>query len=307
MDQVRALSVFMAVVEHGNFNQAAIQQGMTPQAVSKSVKQLEHELGVRLFQRTTRKSSLTQEGQRLLESVRPNLDGLAEALTALRASTADDAGLVRITADGPLGRKVLMPVIAEFMQAHPRISIELLLEGGFTDLVKQRIDLGFRAGSQPEGEVIARKLFALQQVICAAPAYLARHGAPASLDELERHRCTALRLLSTGRLIPWELRSGDEVVHWTPQAVFCVNDTEAELEAVLAGIALGQIDSVNASAPLRSGALRAVLPQHSSASQAVYLYYAQRRNMPRRVRLFIDFAVHQLQSHPDFAPDSPNH
>jgi DNA-binding transcriptional LysR family regulator len=76
---------------------------------------------------------------------------------------------------------------------------------------------------------------------------------------------------------------------------------------VLAGIALGQIDSVNASAPLRSGALRAVLPQHSSASQAVYLYYAQRRNMPRRVRLFIDFAVHQLQSHPDFAPDSPNH
>eukprot|EP01034_Spumella_vulgaris_P005627 gene5627-7185_t len=174
MDELRAISTFVRAAELGSFNRAAEAQNTTPQAVSKTIRQLEQHLGVRLFHRTTRKSTLTEEGRRLLESVKPGLDGLVGALGRARSAALDDQGVVRITAPGAVGRKVLMPLLAEFQQRYPLIHFELLLSEGSSDMVDERIDVGFRAGNPPDLQVIGRTLFAVQQVVCATRPWSAR-------------------------------------------------------------------------------------------------------------------------------------
>ncbi len=300
MDELRAVSTFVRAAELGSFNKAALDQGTTPQAVSKNVRQLEQHLGVRLFHRTTRKSSLTEEGQRLFDAVREHRDGLVAALNRARSAVREDEGVIRISASGAVGRKVLMPLLAEFGARHPAIEFDLLLEDGFTDAVGDRIDIGFRAGSQPTAQVVARPLFAIQQIVCASPAYLARHGAPAKPADLARHRCTGYRQPGTGRPYPWEFDVKGETVFRTVPAALCSSDTEAEMQAVLAGVGIGQIDSINAAAPLRAGLLVPLLTSHVSDRMGLYLYYAQRADMPGRVRRFIDFAAERLKGGEDF-------
>jgi len=294
MDELRAITIFVRAAELGSFNQVAIAQGITPQAVSKAIRQLERHLGVRLFHRTTRKSSLTEDGRRFLEAVKPNLEGMLGALSRIKRAAEDDEGLIRITAPGPIGRGVLLPLIEEFRGRYPKVEIELLLDERITDIVAERIDIGFRGGSAPEGLLIARHLFALQLIPCAAPSYLARHGCPSTLDELARHQCTGYRMPSTGRLMPWEFKLGEEIVYRDLPAVFCTNDPQAEMEAVIAGFGIGQLDGVSAAAHIRAGRLVPLLCEHVSQRMGIHIYYPQRADMPKRVRSFIDFAVERL-------------
>jgi DNA-binding transcriptional LysR family regulator len=295
MDELRAIATFVRAAELGSFNRAAEAQGTTPQAVSKTIRQLEQHLGVRLFHRTTRKSTLTEEGLRLLASVKPGLDGLVGALSRARSAALDDQGLVRITAPGAVGRKVLMPLLAEFQQRYPLIQFDLLLSEGFSDMVDDRIDAGFRAGNPPDLQVIGRTLFAVQQIVCATPAYLAQHGAPRSIAELQAHRCTAYRQPGSGRAMPWEFEVDGGTVFQHMPTVVCSNDPEADMHAVLAGMGIGQVDSINAAAALRSGLLVPLLASTVSERMGLHLYYLQRADMPGRVRRFIDFAVERLQ------------
>ena len=295
MDELRAISTFVRAAELGSFNKAALDQGTTPQAVSKNVRQLEQHLGVRLFHRTTRKSSLTEDGQRLFDSVRENLDGLVAALNRARSAVREDEGVIRISAGGAVGRKVLVPLLAEFAERYPAIEFDLRLEDGFTDAVSDRIDVGFRAGNPPSTQVVARRLFAIQQIVCASPAYLALHGAPTRRSDLAHHRCTGYRQPGTGRPFPWEFDVRGETVFQAVQAAFCSSDPEAEMQAVLAGMGIGQIDGINAAAPIRDGRLVPLLTTHVSERMGLYLYYAQRADMPGRVRRFIDFAAERLK------------
>jgi DNA-binding transcriptional LysR family regulator len=270
-------------------------QGTTPQAISKTILQFEQHLGVRLFHRTTRKSSLTQEGERLLQEARAHLEGLAAAVGRARSAVREDEGLVRISAGGSAGRKVLVPLLVEFCALHPNIGIDLLLEDGVTDSVSERIDVGFRAGGAPQAQVVARRLFAIQQIVCASPAYLAAHGAPRRLSQLSQHRCTGYRQPGTGRPVPWEFNVNAEIVYQPMSPAFCCSDPDAEMQAVIGGLGIGQIDSINAAEPLRAGQLVPLLSGHVSERMGFYIYYAQRKNMPGRVRKFIDFAVERLK------------
>ena len=300
MDELRALSTFVRVAELGSFNKAAQAQATTPQAVSKTIRQLEQHLGVRLFHRTTRKNSLTEEGERLLHSARPNLDGLVEALTRARSAVRSDEGLVRVSAAGAVARQVLVPMLAAFQAQHPAIQIDLLLEDRFTDLIGERIDVGFRAGNPPEAQVIARRLFTIQQIVCASPAYFEQHAAPERLQDLLQHRCTAYCQPGTGRPMPWEFEVGGSAVFHHVPVVLCSSEPEADCLAVLAGIGLGQVDSINAAAALRDGRLVPVLTGHVSERMGLYLYYAQRADMPGRVRRFIDFSTTWLRDSKQF-------
>ena len=295
MDELRAISTFVRAAEHGSFNQAATAQGTSPQAVSKTIRQLEKHLGVRLFHRTTRKNSLTEDGQRLLDSVKDSLDGLVAALNRARSAVREDEGLIRISAAGAVGRKLLMPLLAGFNQRHPAVEFDLLLEDRMTDAVGERIDLGFRAGNPPTLQVVARRLFPIQLIVCASPAYLAAHAPPRRLADLARHRCVGYRQPGTARPMPWEFHVQGETVHQAVPVSVCCNDPEAEMQAVLAGMGLGQIDSINAAAPIRAGLLVPLLVRHVSDRMGLHLYYAQRADMPGRVRRFIDFAVEQLK------------
>lgn len=300
MDELRALSTFIRAAELGSFNRAAQAQGTTPQAVSKAVRQLEKHLGVRLFHRTTRKSSLTEDGERLLDSVRDSLEGLTGALSRVRNAAREDTGLIRISAGGAVARKVLMPVLARFGEAHPGVTFDLVLEDRATDTVGERIDVGFKAGNAPTAQVVSRRLFPIQLITCASPAYLAAHGGPEQIDDLAGHRCVAYRQPGTGRPLPWEFEVKGETRFEPVPHVLCCSDPDAEMQAVLHGMGLGQIDSINATAPVRAGDLVPLLVRHTSDRMGLHLFYAQRADMPARVRRFIDFAAEQLRGGPAF-------
>ncbi|WP_066124243.1 LysR family transcriptional regulator [Bordetella ansorpii] len=296
MDELRALSTFIRAAELGSFNKAAQAQGTTPQAVSKNIRQLEHHLGVRLFHRTTRKSALTEEGQRLFGSVRQSLEGVADALNQVKSAAREDEGLIRISAGGAVGRKVLMPLLAEFGRAHAAVAFDLVLEDRATDTVGERIDLGFKAGNPPTAQVVSRRLFPIQLIVCATPEYLAQHGVPDGIDDLANHRCVGYRQPGAPRPMPWEFQVQGETVYRTLNYKVCCSDPEAEMHAVINGLGIGQIDSINATEPIRSGALVPLLVRHTSDRMGLHLFYAQRSDMPSRVRRFIDFVAHRLHA-----------
>jgi len=303
MNALKAIAVFAQAADARSFNQAAIDLGISPQAVSKTIRQLEQQLGVRLFHRTTRQSSLTVEGLRFLESVKPGLDAVEGAMAQVKASTETVEGTIRISA-ARSARKVLVPVLAEFNTEYPKVSFDLLLDDGFTDSVSEKIDLGFRSGLTPTGQLIVRRVFTIQQIICAAPGYLAKHGAPEDLAALSRHRCSGFRQRESGRLLPWELVVDGELRRINVAASFFTNDPEAEVEAVVAGMGIGLLDSINAAADIRAGRLVPLLTAHHSANLAFYLYYAQRSPMPRRIRAFIDFVLPRLADSKVFQLDA---
>ncbi|RYZ11345.1 MAG: LysR family transcriptional regulator [Comamonadaceae bacterium] len=295
MDQLRAITTFVRAAEHGSFNKAALAQGTTPQAVSKSIRQLEQHLGVRLFHRTTRKNALTQEGERLFGEVRPSLDAMADAIDRARSSVRDEEGLIRISAGSSAGRKVVMPLLKTFSAMHPGVEFDLVFEDRATDIVAERIDVGFQSGNAPRTQVVARRLFAIQQIVCASPAYLAAHGAPRRVAQLADHRCTGYRQPGTGRPMPWEFDAKGETVFQPISPFLSCSDPEAEMQAVVDGLAIGQIDSINAAEPIRAGVLVPLLTTQVSGRMGFYIYYAQRKNLPARIRRFIDFAVANLK------------
>lgn len=303
MNELKAIAVFAHAAEARSFNQVAVDLGVSPQAVSKMIRQLEQQLGVRLFHRTTRQCSLTVEGRRFLESVKPGLDAVAGAMANVRASTEAIDGPVRISA-ARSARKVLVPVLAEFNVLYPTVSFDLLLDDGFTDSVVEKIDVGFRSGLAPTGQLIVRRLFPIQQVVCASPDYLARHGEPACLADLQQHRCSGFRHRETGRLLPWELMVDGELRRFDIAASFFTNDPEAEVEAIVAGMGVGLLDSINAAADIRAGRLVPLLTEHRSDNLAFYIYYAQRTQMPRRVRVFVDFVMSRLSASKAFQFDT---
>ncbi|GAB2901544.1 LysR family transcriptional regulator [Paraburkholderia jirisanensis] len=285
------MTLFLAVARAGSFSRAAIEAGLTPQAMSKSVRQLEAHLNVRLLHRTTRKLSMTDEGKRLFELADPGMRMLDDALEQVHASREEAGGLIRVVAPPSLGAKLLVPLIRAFQQQHPSARFDVLLEDRNTDLVEARIDVGFRVGTSAERNVVARRLRDVQLVICAAPAYLAEHGEPATLAQLLKHRCTGFRHPNTGKTVPWEFAKDGTIVYQEVPAVATFNDVNTEIEAVRRGIGIGQLQAYMIQQELDDGSLIGLLPQLSSARLSVFMYYPQRTQMPSRVRRFVDFVV----------------
>jgi DNA-binding transcriptional LysR family regulator len=300
MNEVRAISIFVRAAMLGSLRKAAVDQGISPQAASHAVMQLEKALGIRLFHRTTRKLTLTEEGQRLLQGVEPALAILASALDDARRSKEEVAGPLRVSAPAALGRTVLWPAILEFAALYPDVQLDVRFDDHFTDLVTERADVGFRGGSPPAGGAIARRLLPIQLIVCAAPAYLERRPMPRSIDDLSAHRCTGYRRANTGKLAPWEFLIGNEIVYREIGATLCANDVQAEVDAVVAGLAIGQLGSFSAVSHIRSGRLVPLLTQHLTQRESIYIYYRHRTEQPLRVKVFIDFMVARIENNKDF-------
>jgi len=289
MDRARVITLFMGAARTRSFSKAATEAGLTPQAVSKAVRQLEDHLGVRLFHRTTRSLSLTEEGSRLFELANPGLRLLDEAMDQVRNSRQDADGLIRVAAPQSVGTTLLIPLLTEFQRRYPGAHFDIQLDDHFVDLVENKIDVGFRAGTPPERNLVSRKLGDIQLLVCASPLYLERHGKPKNVDALKQHRCTGFRQPNTGKLMPWELHIGGETVSQEIPAVASFNTVEGELEAVRAGVGIGQMPLFMIQRDLAEGTLVHLLPKQTSALRGVYMYYPQRTQMPLRVRHFIDY------------------
>jgi DNA-binding transcriptional LysR family regulator len=299
MNEVRAISIFVRAATLGSLRPAAIDQGISPQAASHAVMQLEKSLGVRLFHRTTRKLSLTEEGQRLLQNVEPALAMLSSAMSDAKRAKEQIAGPLRVSAPKAL-RRALWPTVLEFAALYPDVALDVRFDDHFTDLVEERADVGFRGGSPPAGGAIARRLVPIQLIVCATPGYIERYGAPHTVDDLASHRCTGYRRANTGKEAPWEFMIGDEIVYREIAAALTANDIDAEADAVLAGLAIGQLGSFSAVTPVREGRLVPLLTRHLTQRESIYLYYRHRTEQPLRVRTFIDFMAGKLVDNGDF-------
>lgn len=298
MDDLKALSTLARVVESGSFRRAAIELGVAPQAISKTVRQLEGQVGVRLLHRTTRRLSLTDEGEQLLGRVRPALSAIRSAMDDLQSARTDAGGTLRVTAPRSVGLHLVLPLVGVFMEQHPEVRVELELEDRITDVTGGKIDVGFRVGPGMDRNVVARRLMDIQHWICASPGYLERHGRPRNWDDLAQHRCTGFRHVNTGKLMPWEYQEAGSMTYRDVPARFETNDVDAEAGAVLAGVGIGQIPSYIAAPLIHEGRLVHLLARHTTERIGLFIYYAQRTHLPARARLFIDFAVARLLANP---------
>jgi DNA-binding transcriptional LysR family regulator len=296
-NELRAIATFVKAAELGSLRRAAVAQGITPQAASQALGQLEAHLNVRLFHRTTRSLSLTEEGSRFLESAQPGLSALHRALQGARREREAIAGPLRITAPRSIMVPVIWPVLDEFCRLHPGIEPDILLDDRIGNWVDDRIDVGFRAGSPPSDGVISRFLLPLQLVVCASPAYIKQHGAPRRIEDLSQHRCSGFRHPGTGKLMPWEFKVGEEVVSVDVASAVSVNDVDLEADAVVAGHCIGQLVGVTAAPLVRSGKLVPLLAAHATDHLRLYLYYGSRMAQPARVRAFIDLVVEHVTGH----------
>lgn len=300
INELRSITTFIRTVELGSLSKAAAAQQISPQAASKALGQLEQYLGVRLFHRTTRSMSLTEEGQRFFEAVNPSLIGLHQALNAARQTREDLAGPLRIVGPRTVLQSVIGPVLDEYCRLYPEVQPDVQLDDRVGNWVEDRVDVGFRLGNPPEEGLIARRLFPMQLVICASPTYLRKHGTPKTLNELDGHRCSAFRRPSDGRVVPWYIKVGDSLLEQHIRPSLSTNDEVFEMRAVLAGEVIGQLAVPTAAAFIRSGHLVPILAEHMTDNLSLYVYYGSRAAQPARVRRFIDLVVERLADSNDF-------
>ena len=272
------LVAFLAVARERNFTRAAARLGVSQSALSKTVRELEARLGLRLMARTTRSVALTEAGERLLRSVAPHLDGIAAGLAGLSALREKPAGLVRITADERAVTSVLWPALARVLPDYPDVRVELTIDYGLTDIVAERYDAGVRVGEQVAKDMIAVPIGPpIRAAVVAAPAYFAHRPKPRAPQDLTGHTCITLRLPTSGGLHAWEFdRDGRELrVRVEGQVTF--NANSMILDAALKGFGLAYLPEEHVRADLDAGRLVRVLEEWCAPFSGYHLYYPSRR------------------------------
>ncbi len=282
------LAFFPLLVEHGSLARAARELGLSAAAVSRRLAQLEQRLGVRLLARTTRRMSLTPEGELYLAESRRILGEIDALEQALGLTRAEPRGLLRIHATFGFGRRQLGPAVSEFVRQYPAVDIQLLLTDQPMLPGDQNYDIAIRFGEPPDARLLARKLAANHRVLCAAPAYLAAHGEPASPEELARHDCIVIRE-GDAAFGTWTLCAGKLCRKIKVHGKFSTNHGEVAADWALAGHGIILRSLWDIAGDLRDGRLIRILPEWSGAPADIYALYPQRLHLSAKVRVFLDF------------------
>ena len=296
MDAFSDLAFFSLLVKHGSLAAAAQQLGVTPPAVSKRLAAVERRLGVRLLQRTTRRISLTPEGETYL------VDGarvLAELETLERTVTGSRAlpkGLMRVCATLGFGRRHVAPALSTFARQYPDVEVQLHLTDRPVNLVEQGFDLQLRFGELPDARLTARLLAHNRRVLCASPAYLRRAGEPTSPRELAQHACLFIRE-SEETFGTWHLRSGARSESVKVRGPLASNDGECVLGWALDGHGILMRSLWEAAPMLRSGRLEPVLADWSLPSADIYAVFPSRSHLSAKTRALVDFLLVAFEPH----------
>ncbi|WP_035881669.1 LysR family transcriptional regulator [Cupriavidus metallidurans] len=304
LNRLEMLRIFVAAAEANSFKDAAARLGISPQAVTRAVKDLEHLQGELLFHRNTRSMRITTYGEALASQARASVEQM-DALFRRRDVQDEQelSGLVRLTAPVALGRLRLLEVLTEIALDHPQIRFDLHLSDQHSDVVDEKIDIGVRFGFMRDNRFVARRVSSQRFHVVASPALIEQVGAPESLEQLDMLPTSAFLDASTGRPWPWLFAGG---VQWVPpQPRFIVNDSEAECRAVLAGLAIGQMPSFLASPYIAAGRLAAVLTALEPDPWDLYVYRPQRGPVPARIRLVHDRLVAALTPTSEPAASDP--
>jgi DNA-binding transcriptional LysR family regulator len=294
-----SLELFCLAAEHESFTLAAQAAGLNPAAVSRTIARLEDRLGVRLFVRTTRRIHLTEGGRTYFEHCRQALSLMRDAESRVTGEQQTPSGLLRISVASPYGHYRVLPLLPRFRSRSPHVEFEVHMSNRNIDFTAEDFDLAIRGRTPRDSTLIARKLEDAELVLVAAPSYLARAGAPRSLEELSRHDCLQFLLPSTGQPIPWLFRhAGQDIEVHTPTSYRCIEDYLGPVTLARLGAGLLQTYRFIVQDDLAQGRLRELLPEAGGRSRPFSIVYPNREHTAFRVRSFIDFLSEELSAGP---------
>ncbi|TAL79483.1 MAG: LysR family transcriptional regulator [Beijerinckiaceae bacterium] len=293
MDRLTSMSVFAKAVEAGSFSAAGQALSMSSQLVGKHVRLLEEQLGIQLLNRTTRRQSLTDAGRNFYERVQHILAEIEAAEALAEESRAVPRGRLRINAPVTFGAHELSKTLPDYLAQFPEIAIELTLTDRMVDLVDEGFDAVFRVGALPDSGLIARQLRPYEFMLCAAPAYLAKHGTPNSPDDLRNHACLGF---ASGQLAhQWRFVGPEGPTTVAIKSRFVVNNGQALLTAAVAGLGLIFQSATLLRADVIAKRLVQLLPDYQLPARPMHLLYAPDRRITPKLRSFIDFAATQFE------------
>ena len=283
------LRAFAAVAEAASFSRAARRLGVSPSALSQTLRGLEERLGVRLLNRTTRSVTPTEAGERLLDRLRPLFAEFDQAVQEVNRFRDAPAGRLRINVPRFAATHLVGPMLGRFQNAHPGVELEVVVDDTITDIVAGRFDAGIRLGETLERDMVAVPLTGvLELAAVATPEYFAEHGVPESPADLHRHRCLRFRWPGGGDLYRWEFEKGGREVALAVDGPLVVNDAALMLQAALGGVGIAYLLDRQAQTDIEAGRLQRVLRDWSPRFPGFYLYHPGRRQMPPALRAFID-------------------
>jgi DNA-binding transcriptional LysR family regulator len=283
------LSVFLCTAQQLNFSKAAIELGLTPSALSHSVKALENRLGVRLFNRTTRSVALTEAGERLYARLKPAFRDIDDALEDLNHFRDKPSGNLRITSGRQACELVLLPIASEFLQLYPDIRLEVVESDALLDIVANGFDAGVRFGDRLEADMVSLPIGpTMRSVVVGSPAFFERHAAPQKPEDLHGLPCIRHRYPS-GSMYRWEFERGGIAQEIEVNGPLTLGDVSLMVGPALQGLGLAYVFEDMVSEHLASGRLVQVLADWCPYYPGLHLYYPSRRHVPAALKAFIDF------------------
>jgi DNA-binding transcriptional LysR family regulator len=296
MDKLEAMNAFVKVVALGSYAEAGRALGITRSAVSKAVMELEELLGARLLDRTTRRVSATEAGLAYYESCVDIIARVEETEMQVSRLHDEPRGVLRINGPMSFGALYLGPAITEFMAAYPDLKIELTLNDRFIDPLEEGVDVTVRIGALQDSSLIARRLSPARRVLVAAPAYVARFGAPTAPEDLAQHRCLVYGHTTT--LQRWELTRDGLTVHATVNSVLCSNNGDVLRAAAVGGQGVTALPTFLVGPDIKARRLRVVLADYAPTALGIYALYAPNRYLAAKTRLLIDFLAARFGDKP---------
>jgi len=288
-ENINDLVAFLAVARVRSFTKAAATLGVSQSALSRTMRGLEEQLGIRLLTRTTRSVSPTEAGARLLEMVGPHLDGIETGLARLAEMRDTPAGNIRITTTEHAAEAILWPAVENLVSQYPDINVEILIEYGLSDIVSERFDAGVRLGDDIAKDMIAVRIGPdVETAVVGAPSYFANHTRPKTPQDLVRHRCINLRLESAGYLHAWEFTKDGHALKVRVEGNLVFNTPRLRIKAALAGLGLAYVHEDQVRNYIADGSLIRVLRPWCPSFSGYHLYYPNRRQSSSAFRLLVE-------------------
>ncbi|MFK4443289.1 DNA-binding transcriptional LysR family regulator [Caballeronia udeis] len=296
---IDGVEAFLSVARHRSFRKAAAELGVTPSAISQTVRVLEARVGAALFVRTTRSVGLTEAGERFLSRAKPAFEELVAASEVARELGQRPTGLLRLSVPSAVVPIVLDPLIASFCRAYPEVEVEIVASAESVDLAAEGFDAGVRMGQFIAADMVAVRLTpSFPFEVVGSPDYLSRQSRPERIDDLQDHTCLRIRR-SNGSIAPWSFIDGNKAVEAIVSGPLIARDYPTLLGAAIRGVGLAQVPGPIAAAPLADGRLQALLRPFAVTTPGVFLYHSGRRQVLPKLRAFIDHVKYQNAVAPD--------
>lgn len=298
MDKFKQLESFVSVATRGSLTAAANAEGVAPAIMGRRLDALEERLGVKLLVRTTRRITLTHEGSAFLEDCQRLLADVANAEASVSAGGVKASGHLRITAPAGFGRRHVAPLVPKFREQHPEVTISLNLSDRVVDLAGEGYDCAVRVGDLPDSSLVSVRMADNRRLCVATPSYVQRHGTPKHPSELSRYDCLTLSS-DASQTRGWAFQVKDEVIHLKPGGPLDCSDGQVLHDWCMAGYGIAWRSTWEVEAEVADGTLVALLEEFAAPPNGIYAVFPQRKHLPLRVRLWIDFLKHSY-SQPDF-------